>query len=31
MQKVLTDRNANPDQLLNDAEKQVNTILGTVK
>jgi multiple sugar transport system substrate-binding protein len=31
MQKVLTDRNANPDQLLGDAEKQVNTILGTVK
>jgi multiple sugar transport system substrate-binding protein len=31
MQKVLTDRNANIDQLLTDAEKQVNTILATVK
>ncbi len=31
MAKVLTDRNANIDQLLADAEKQVNTILGTVK
>ncbi|MEV1290390.1 extracellular solute-binding protein [Micromonospora sp. NPDC049679] len=31
MQKVLTDRNANVDQLLADAEKQVNNILSTVK
>ncbi|GFJ90365.1 sugar ABC transporter substrate-binding protein [Phytohabitans rumicis] len=31
MQKVLTDKNANVDQLLADAEKQVNTILATVK
>jgi ABC-type glycerol-3-phosphate transport system substrate-binding protein len=31
MQKVLTDRNANPDQLLGDAEKQVNTILTSVR
>jgi len=31
MQKVLTDRNANIDQLLSDAEKQVNTILAAVK
>jgi multiple sugar transport system substrate-binding protein len=31
MQKVLTDRNANVDQLLATAEKQVNTILATVK
>ena len=31
MLKVLTDRNANVDQLLADAEKQVNTILATVK
>jgi ABC-type glycerol-3-phosphate transport system substrate-binding protein len=31
MQKVLTDRNANVDQLLNDAEKQVNTILASVE
>ena len=30
MQKVLTDRNANVDQLLADAEKQVNPILATV-
>ena len=31
MQKVLTDPNANLDQLLTDAEKQVNQILATVK
>ncbi len=31
MQKVLTDRNADPAQLLGDAEKQVNTILASVK
>lgn len=31
MQKVLTDKNANVDQLLTDAEKQVNTILAAVK
>jgi len=31
MQKVLTDPNANIDQLLADAEKQVNQILATVK
>ncbi|MEV4753714.1 extracellular solute-binding protein [Micromonospora sp. NPDC049559] len=31
MQKVLTDRNANIDALLADAEKQVNSILATVK
>ena len=31
MQKVLTDRNANIDQLLADAETQVNGILGAVK
>lgn len=31
MAKVLTDRNADVDQLLSDAEKQVNTILATVK
>ncbi|MET0494828.1 MAG: extracellular solute-binding protein [Actinoplanes sp.] len=30
MQKVLTDRNANIDQLLADAETQVNGVLGTV-
>jgi len=31
MQKVLTDRNADVDALLSAAEKQVNTILGTVQ
>ena len=31
MPKVLTDQNANIDQLLTDAETQVNTILATVK
>jgi ABC-type glycerol-3-phosphate transport system substrate-binding protein len=31
MQKVLTDRNANIDKLLADAEKQVNPILAAVK
>jgi multiple sugar transport system substrate-binding protein len=31
MQKVLTDKNANIDQLLSDAETQVNSILATVK
>ncbi|WP_199511322.1 ABC transporter substrate-binding protein [Nucisporomicrobium flavum] len=31
MQKVLTDKNANVDQLLADAETQVNQILATVK
>jgi multiple sugar transport system substrate-binding protein len=31
MQKVLTDRGANVDQLLADAEQQVNAILATVK
>jgi multiple sugar transport system substrate-binding protein len=31
MQKVLTDRNADPAQLLADAERQVNTILASVK
>ena len=31
MQKVLTDRNANIDELLTTAEKQVNQILATVK
>ncbi|KXK60542.1 sugar ABC transporter substrate-binding protein [Micromonospora rosaria] len=31
MLKVLTDRDANVDQLLADAEKQVNTILSTVR
>jgi multiple sugar transport system substrate-binding protein len=31
MQKVLTDRNANIDQLLAAAEKQVNSILASVK
>ncbi len=31
MPKVLTDRNADIDQLLADAEKQVNPILATVK
>jgi multiple sugar transport system substrate-binding protein len=31
MAKVLTDQGANIDQLLSDAEKQVNTILATVK
>ncbi|WP_305782453.1 ABC transporter substrate-binding protein [Symbioplanes lichenis] len=31
MQKVLTDRNANVDQLLADAETQVNQILTSVK
>ena len=31
MAKVLTDKNANVDQLLADAEKQVNSILATVK
>ena len=31
MQKVLTDRNANVDQLLTDAEKQVNSILANVR
>jgi ABC-type glycerol-3-phosphate transport system substrate-binding protein len=31
MQKVLTDRNANIDRLLGDAETQVNSILATVK
>jgi ABC-type glycerol-3-phosphate transport system substrate-binding protein len=31
MAKVLTDKNANIDQLLSDAEKQINTILATVK
>ncbi|MFI5840852.1 ABC transporter substrate-binding protein [Catenuloplanes sp. NPDC051500] len=31
MQKVLTDRNANVDQLLADAETQVNQILASVK
>jgi multiple sugar transport system substrate-binding protein len=31
MQKVLTDANANIPQLLNNAEKQVNSILATVK
>jgi ABC-type glycerol-3-phosphate transport system substrate-binding protein len=31
MQKALTDRNANVDTLLANAEKQVNTILATVK
>jgi len=30
MQKVLTDRNANIDQLLTNAEKQINSILGGV-
>ena len=30
MQKVLTDRNADIDQLLADAETQVNGVLGTV-
>jgi ABC-type glycerol-3-phosphate transport system substrate-binding protein len=30
MQKVLTDQSANVDQLLSDAEKQVNSILATV-
>ncbi len=31
MQKVLTDRNADVDKLLSDAEKQVDTILAGVK
>jgi multiple sugar transport system substrate-binding protein len=31
MQKVLTDRNADPAQLLADAEKQVNSILTAVR
>jgi multiple sugar transport system substrate-binding protein len=31
MQKVLTDRDANIDQLLAEAETQVNGVLGTVK
>ena len=31
MQKVLTDKNANIDQLLADAETQVNQILAAVK
>lgn len=31
MQKVLTDRNANIDQLLATAEKQVNSVLATVQ
>jgi hypothetical protein len=31
MVKVLTDRNANVDELLANAEKQVNSILATVK
>ena len=31
MQKVLTDKNANVDQLLADAETQVNSILATVR
>jgi multiple sugar transport system substrate-binding protein len=31
MQKVLTDKNANIDQLLSDAETQVNSILASVK
>jgi multiple sugar transport system substrate-binding protein len=31
MQKVLTDKNANIDDLLKSAEKQVNSILATVK
>jgi hypothetical protein len=31
MQKVLTDKNANVDQLLADAETQVNQILASVK
>ncbi|GAB1693327.1 ABC transporter substrate-binding protein [Krasilnikovia sp. M28-CT-15] len=31
MQKVLTDRDANVDQLLTDAEKQVNSILAGVR
>ena len=31
MQKVLTDKNANVDQLLADAETQVNSILASVK
>ena len=31
MQKVLTDKNANIDQLLGDAETQVNSILASVK
>jgi multiple sugar transport system substrate-binding protein len=31
MQKVLTDRNADVDKLLADAEKQVNTILASAK
>jgi len=31
MVKVLTDRNANVDELLANAEKQVNSILATVQ
>jgi ABC-type glycerol-3-phosphate transport system substrate-binding protein len=31
MQGVLTNQNANPDQLLGDAEKKVNSALSTVK
>ncbi len=31
MQKVLTDKNANIDELLADAEKQVNAILASAK
>ena len=31
MQKVLTDKNANIDKLLADAETQVNSILASVK
>jgi hypothetical protein len=31
MQKVLTDKNANIDKLLADAETQANSILASVK